>query len=81
MANHPNRGWRGKWTVDPSTQCVQHKSGLIVRLDNLTDDPQTSDGTALVVPEELQPITKKNLARLTRLMREACDIYFERMEK
>lgn len=80
MANHPNRGWRGKWEIDFPTQTLQHKTGLIVRLDSLTDDPITSDGIALVVPEELQPVTKKNLARLTRLMRESCEIYFERKE-
>lgn len=30
MTNHPNRGWRGRWTVDIEAASAAHGGGLIV---------------------------------------------------
>lgn len=67
MANHPNRNWRRRWSVDLDANEARHTSGLTVRFQAQPDGSWQS-----VVIAQGQPIDSRALARLTR---EAGDIF------
>lgn len=81
MGNHPNRNWRSKWAVDPSTCTVTHQSGLIVEYtlndggwdgEIISELPELSNNA-----KDAQIIANK----FARLMREAGDIYKEHLDR
>jgi len=39
MANHPNRGWRARWTVDLASATARHRDGWAFRFAPAADQP------------------------------------------
>jgi hypothetical protein len=74
MSNHPNRGWRRRWTVDLETSTIAHQNGLVVRFAPVEDEPGVYDGEVIAGMESLIGMDGQALARL---MREAGDIFVE----
>lgn len=82
MTSHPNRGWRGRWTVDTAAGEARHgPSGLVVRFDAHSEGGW--QGAAVNLDEVGQALIERHgqadAARmLARLMREAGDIFQEK---
>lgn len=79
MTSHPNRGWRGRWTVGADT-ATHGPSGLVVRFQ-----PHPEGGWSGTSPniqdvfDALEKTGAQNIAKsLARLMREAGDIFQEK---
>jgi len=79
MTNHPNRNWRKKWRVDPSTSSATHVSGLIVEFDQ--DDGGRWEGTSKNYKEIFAVFNQHTASRFARLLREAVDRYKEYLDK
>jgi hypothetical protein len=79
MGNHPNRGWRGRWTVE-GREARHGPSGLVVRFSPHPEGGWSGTSpNAQVVFQALQAAGTQDLERvLSRLMREAADIFSER---
>lgn len=74
MANHPNRGWRGRWTVDLETSTATHRDGWAFRFSPVPGEPGAFDGVCILHPEPLTVDMAKTASRITR---EAGDIFTE----
>lgn len=74
MTNHPNRGWRKRWTVDLEAATATHINGLTVRFAPVLGEAGANDGEVITGIEALQGMDAHAMARL---MREAGDIYME----
>lgn len=84
MTNHPNRGWRGRWTVDAGEREARHgPSGLVVRFQRrgAAWDGHVDDRLAKEISEAF--IERHGAAAaalmIARLMREAGEVFTERM--
>lgn len=80
MSNHPNRGWRSRWTV-VGQEARHGPSGLVVRFSRASD-AAAWDGRAVNAQEVYQALaaagTQDIDRTLARLMREAGEIFQER---
>ena len=74
MTNHPNRGWRSRWSVNLETATVTHSDGWVFHFEPVPGELGAFDGTGVGHPS---PLTKENLSQAARIAREAGDIYIE----
>lgn len=74
MANHPNRGWRARWTVDLETATATHRDGWVFEFSPAEGTAGAFDGQCIAQPS---PLTPEHLAGAHRIAREAGDIYIE----
>lgn len=72
MANHPNRNWRRKWTVDLDAKEARHECGLVVRF---RQDSQGWLGDAVAGVDKVHPMDA------ARRMREAGEMFNRAIEK
>lgn len=72
MTNHPNRGWRSRWSVDLSTSTATHRDGWTFRF-SLADDGML-DGECIAQPD---PYIAAHAAQAARLAQEAGQIFQE----
>lgn len=83
MSNHPNRGWRARWTIDAARREARHgPSGLVVRFRPDAGEPGAWDGDAVNGAEVAEALAERHGAdaprMLARLMREAGEAWSER---
>ena len=74
MTNHPNRGWRARWSVDLETATVTHRDGWAFRFSPGPGETGAFDGKCEVRP---YPMTPAMISEAQRIAREAGDIYIE----
>jgi len=74
MVNHPNRGWRSRWTVDLEAATATHRDGWQFQFLPAEDDPGQFVGNCIVQPPLLTP---EQIASAARIAREAGDIFVE----
>lgn len=74
MANHPNRGWRSRWSIDLETATATHRDGWVFKFSPAADQAGSFDGKCIAQPS---PLTAEQLAKAHRIAREAGDIYIE----
>lgn len=74
MVNHPNRGWRSRWTVDQEAATAAHIDGWVFRFSPVDGEPGAFDGECVAQPN---PITEEHLAAAPRVAREAGEVYQE----
>lgn len=84
MTSHPNRGWRGRWVVE-GREARHGPSGLVVRFER-APDAAAWDGEPVNGQEVFQALRAAHgeheaIRMLTRLMREAGDIFQERTNR
>lgn len=84
MTNHPNRGWRSRWTVD-SVRCeARHgPSGLVVRFQPHPEGGWAGEPTngEDVFAGIVQVHGDRAASMVARLMREAGEIFGERHDQ
>lgn len=74
MANHPNRGWRSRWSINLETATATHRDGWVFKFASVDDEPGAFDGKCI---EQPSPMTPEHLSKAARVAREAGDIYIE----
>jgi len=74
MTNHPNRGWRSRWTVDLEAATAKHRDGWQFRFAPADDDPGAFDGECIAQPD---PLTAEQMRAAARIAREAGDAFME----
>ena len=77
MTNHPNRGWRSRWSSDLETATATHRAGLVFRFQPVPGEAGAFDGRCVTQPD---PMTPEHMQRAARIAREAGDIYIEARE-
>ena len=86
MVNHPNRGWRSRWTVQ-GCEAKHGPSGLVVRFQREACGGMIAEAgawygratNAQEVFQSLRTAGTQDIERvLSRLMREAGDIFSEK---
>jgi hypothetical protein len=73
MANHPNRGWRGRWTVNVEQSTATHKDGWAFKFD-IVEKGGVDTFTCHCIGKP-DPLTQEQLSNSDRIAREAWDIY------
>lgn len=74
MVNHPNRGWRSRWSINLETAIATHRDGWVFKFSPVAGEPGAFDGKCIDQPS---PLTSEHMAKATRIAREAGDIYIE----
>lgn len=74
MTNHPNRGWRSRWTVDLEAATATHRDGWVFRFSPVAGEAGAYDGVCITNPE---PLTTEHMKIAARVAREAGDIWIE----
>lgn len=74
MANHPNRGWRSRWSVNLETATASHRDGWVFKFSQTAGEPGAFDGECIEQPALLAP---EHISQVARVAREAGDIYIE----
>lgn len=74
MTNHPNRGWRSRWTIDLEAATATHRDGWVFKFSPVDGEPGAFDGECV---EQPSPLTQEHLAQASRIAREAGDIYID----
>jgi len=74
MVNHPNRGWRSRWSINLETATATHRDGWVFQFSPVAGEAGAFDGKCICQPAPLTPEMIKNAARIAR---EAGDIYIE----
>jgi len=74
MSNHPNRGWRSRWSVDLESSTASHRDGWAFKFSQVAGFPGVYDGECINQPV---PMTRDHLAQAARVAREAGEIYVE----
>lgn len=74
MVNHPNRGWRARWTVDLESATATHRDGWQFAFSPAVDAPGEYVGACTVQPPLLTP---EQISSAARIAREAGDIWIE----
>lgn len=74
MTNHPNRGWRSRWTVDLDTATATHRDGWRFRFSPDAGEAGAFDGQCIAQPD---PLTPAHLREAARIAREAGEAYIE----
>ncbi len=72
--NHPNRGWRARWSVDLDAASATHQDGWAFCFTPSTGENGAFDGQCIAQPS---PLTAAHLAQAARRAREAGEIYVE----
>lgn len=72
MVNHPNRGWRARWSIDLDTATATHRDGWVFKFTPAPDEPGAFDGACIAQPSPLP-----DAQHVARIAREAGDIYIE----
>jgi hypothetical protein len=75
--NHPNRGWRSRWSVCLDTSTSTHQDGWVFHFTLAEDDLGGWDGELIRQPEPLLPEQVEGLARIAR---EAGEIFQEALD-
>lgn len=81
--NHPNRNWRKNWNVNIETCTAKHDSGIEVKFEldaSRQDDAKCWNGVLITPIDEVLKLSIST-KKLTRIMREAGDIYYEYLSK
>ena len=76
VANHPNRGWRSRWSVDVDNRTATHRDGWVFKFDFVE-----KNGEKIFVYECIgkpDPYTQALEAKFERVAQEALDVYRER---
>lgn len=74
MTNHPNRGWRSRWSINLESATATHRDGWVFKFSPVDDEPGAFDGECI---EQPSPLTSEHIAQASRVAREAGDIYIE----
>ena len=74
MPNHPNRGWRSRWTINLETATATHRDGWVFEFSPAADTDGAFDGRCIGQPN---PMTEAHIAQAARIAREAGDAYIE----
>lgn len=74
MTNHPNRGWRSRWSVNIETATATHRDGWAFKFSQAAGETGEFDGKCIDQPS---PMTPEYMAKAARIAREAGDIYIE----
>lgn len=74
MVNHPNRGWRSRWSIDLETATTTHRDGWIFKFSPVAGEIGAFDGECVAQPT---PLTQEHMAQAARIAREAGEIYIE----
>lgn len=78
MANHPNRGWRSRWSIDLESATVSHRDGWVFKFSPAADQLGAFNGACLCQPSPLTPL---HIAAAARIAREAGEIYVEARQR
>lgn len=73
MTNHPNRGWRSRWSINLESATATHRDGWVFKFDP-APAAGVFDGSCIGHP---QPLTPEHIKNAARIAREAGDIYIE----
>lgn len=74
MTNHPNRGWRSRWSINLETATAMHCDGWAFKFSSVAGETGAFDGRCIAQPS---PLTPEHMAKAARIAREAGDIYIE----
>lgn len=74
MVNHPNRGWRARWSVDLEAATATHRDGWQFKFLPAEDAPGQFVGSCEVLPPLLTP---EQISSAARIASEAGDIFIE----
>lgn len=74
MVNHPNRGWRKRWSVDLGAGTATHIDGWIFSFPKQGSAPEDVVGTCTTIPKGM---TILGLANSERIAQEANQIFQE----
>ena len=74
MANHPNRGWRSRWSIDLDSATATHRDGWAFKFFPVEGEAGAFDGKCVSQPSPLLP---DHLNQASRIAMEAGDIYIE----
>lgn len=74
MTNHPNRGWRSRWSIDLEAATATHRDGWVFKFYAADGEPGAFDGECIGQPS---PLTQEHVTQASRIAREAGDIYVE----
>ena len=77
MTNHPNRGWRSRWSVDLEMATATHRDGWAFQFSPVAGESGVFDGRCIRQPDQLADPQAQNAVRIAR---EAGDIYIEARE-
>lgn len=72
MTNHPNRGWRSRWSIDLEAATATHIEGWVFKFRPVEGEPGSFEGECISPPA---PLTQAHLANAPRVAKEAGDIY------
>lgn len=72
MANHPNRNWRSRWSVDLEAATATHRDGWVFCFVPAPGQPGAFDGRCVARPDPLTPVHAQQAARVAR---EAGEVY------
>lgn len=78
MTNHPNRGWRSRWSVDLDSATATHRDGWSFKFSPAEDELGVFDGKCICQP---QPLTSAHMTAAARVAREAGEIYIEARQR
>lgn len=73
MTNHPNRGWRSRWTVNLEAGTASHRDGWVFAFAPADDDHTATDGRCIATPDA----DEAQMAQVGRIAREAGEIFAE----
>lgn len=74
MVNHPNRGWRSRWSINIETATVTHRDGWEFKFSPVEGETDAFDGKCTGQPS---PLTPERMEQAARIAREAGEIYIE----
>lgn len=77
MTNHPNRGWRSRWSINLEAATATHRDGWVFQFKPAPGEAGAFDGQCVTQPD---PMTPEHMRRAARIAREAGDIYVESRE-
>ena len=74
MTNHPNRGWRSRWSINLETATASHRDGWVFQFSPVAGGTGAFDGKCTGQPS---PLTPEHMAKAARIAREAGEVYIE----
>lgn len=74
MVNHPNRGWRSRWTVDLESSTATHSDGWKFKFSADEEGPLILEGECIFQPSS---VTEDDMDVIARIATEAGEIYTE----
>lgn len=79
MTNHPNRGWRSRWTVDLEAGTAEHEDGWLFVFERIKDGSGAMEGHCIRAPAPIDETDVPQMAQAGRIAREAGEIFAETM--